>query len=107
MVDVLEVGDAACEARLSTSSKLLVCQPLFTLTMAYDNLVLNSAESCAASVSLLRKKIDALKCTRTSPIVLPAVEATLTALVVRECPFTGLQLPLRALTPPSAILFLE
>lgn len=34
MVDVLEVGDAAREAKLSTWSIVWACQPLLTLTMA-------------------------------------------------------------------------
>lgn len=34
IVELLEVGDAALEARSSTSSMECVCQPRFTLTMA-------------------------------------------------------------------------
>ena len=33
-VEVLEVGEAACKARDSTSSRELHCQPWLTLTMA-------------------------------------------------------------------------
>lgn len=47
-VEVLEVGEAACDASDSTSSIVFPCQPLFTLTIAYDNFVLSSAESCAS-----------------------------------------------------------
>lgn len=44
-VEVLEVGEAACEASDSTSSRELSCQPLLTLTIAYERRVRNSAES--------------------------------------------------------------
>lgn len=48
IVDVLEAGDAPCEAKFSTWSIECDCQPLFTLTIAYDKRVFNSAESYSA-----------------------------------------------------------
>lgn len=44
-VEVLDVGDAACEARDSTWSMEWDCQPWFTFTIAYERRALSSAES--------------------------------------------------------------
>ena len=44
-VDVLETGEAACDAMFSTSSSEFDCQPLLTLTMAYERRVRNSLDN--------------------------------------------------------------
>ncbi len=45
IVEALDAGDAAWEARVSTWSMLWDCQPWLTLTIAYDKRALSSAES--------------------------------------------------------------
>ena len=50
-VEVLEAGEAAWEARDSTSSSDRPCQPWFTLIMAYERRVRNSADSCGRRAS--------------------------------------------------------
>lgn len=45
MVELLDVGEPACEANVSTWSMVWDCHPLLTLTMAYDRRVFNSADN--------------------------------------------------------------
>lgn len=44
-VELLELGETACEARDSTSSMEWDCQPWLTLIMAYERRVRSSVES--------------------------------------------------------------
>ena len=46
IVEELDVGDAACEARDSTSSMEWPCHPWFTLTIAYERRVFSSDVTC-------------------------------------------------------------
>lgn len=46
IVELLDVGEAACEANVSTWSIEWPCHPWLTLTIAYESLALSSAESC-------------------------------------------------------------
>lgn len=54
VVEVLDVGEAACEANDSTSSMVWFCQPLCTLTMAYERRVFKSADSYMTLVYMSR-----------------------------------------------------
>lgn len=56
MVDVEDVGEATWDARDSTSSIGRDCQPLLTLTIAYDKRVRSSAVSYVLIISLCNIK---------------------------------------------------
>ena len=45
IVDAVEAGEAACEAKVSTCSIECDCHPWLTLTMAYDRRAFSSADS--------------------------------------------------------------
>jgi len=103
-VDVDDVGDPACDAKDSTSSIECDCHPLFTFTMAYERRVRSSDDSWSLSVSGLGKDF---RCS-TSPILLAAEDALLTALVFLECPRAcgrSGEIEDPGFTSPSAVLF--
>lgn len=105
-VDVDEAGDPVRDARDSTSSIVFDCQPLLTLTIAYDRRVRSSDDSWE-DVSNAHIQDEEIECC-TSPILLVADDTLLTALVVLEWPRLRGPLGLGGeggFTCPSAVLF--
>ena len=78
-VEFEDVGDATCDANDSTSSMEFACQPLFTLTMAYDRRVRSSEDNWVWSACSFHVDVGL-----TSPIFDAEDDVVLTVLAFRE-----------------------